>query len=371
MSIAEIFAHHGEAYFRSGEARVIARLLEGGPQVLATGGGAFMNPNTRDLIRAKGVSIWLKAELDVLMRRINKRRNERPLLQTADPAETLRALLVEREPIYAQADLTVQSREVPHDAIVDDIMTALAAWLDRDVAARAKGRPMTAPLRTDPATVEVALGDRSYDIVIGRGLIASLGARIAALRPRRQGRHRHRRECRASSSRRRRSRAGGSRRAASRVIVPVGEGSKSFRGVRAGLRSDHRGADRARRSGDRARRRRRRRSRRLCRVGGAARPRLRAGADLRCWRRSIPRSAARPRSIPLHGKNLIGAFHQPILVVADTATLDTLPAREFRAGYAEVAKYGLLGDAAFFSWLEANWRDVFAGGVPRASTPSR
>ena len=71
-----------------------------------------------------------------------------------------------------------------------------------------------------------------------------------------------------------------------------------------------------------------------------------------------------------HGKNLIGAFHQPVLVVADTALLDTLPQREFRAGYAEVVKYGLLGDAAFFSWLEANWQDVFAGGADRASTPS-
>ncbi len=129
MSVADIFAHHGEADFRSGEARVIARLLEGGPQVLATGGGAFMNPNTRDLIGAKGVSIWLKADLDVLLRRINKRKNDRPLLQTADPTETLRALLAEREPVYAQADLIVHSREAPHDAIVADIMTALAALL--------------------------------------------------------------------------------------------------------------------------------------------------------------------------------------------------------------------------------------------------
>jgi len=130
MSIADIFARHGEADFRGGEARVIARLLEGGPQVLATGGGAFINPDTRNAIRAKGISIWLSAEIDVLMRRISKRRNERPLLQTADPAETLRRLLAEREPIYAQADLTVQSREVAHDAIVADIMTALASFLE-------------------------------------------------------------------------------------------------------------------------------------------------------------------------------------------------------------------------------------------------
>src|SRR5580698_10385564 len=86
MSIPDIFARHGEADFRSGEARVIARLLDGGPQVLATGGGAFMNEATRDAIKTKGVSIWLSAELDVLMRRINKRKNDRPMLQTADPA---------------------------------------------------------------------------------------------------------------------------------------------------------------------------------------------------------------------------------------------------------------------------------------------
>jgi shikimate kinase len=130
MSIADIFARHGEADFRSGEARVIARLLDGGPQVLATGGGAVMNADTRAAIKAKGVSIWLSAELDVLMRRINKRKTERPLLQTADPAATLRELLTTREPVYAQADLTVQSREVPHDAIVSEIMAALAAFLN-------------------------------------------------------------------------------------------------------------------------------------------------------------------------------------------------------------------------------------------------
>src|SRR5208282_5521810 len=124
MSIADIFARHGEADFRSGEARVIARLLESGPQVLATGGGAVMNPATRAAIRAKGVSIWLSAESDVLRRRISKRKNDRPMLQTADPAATLRQLLLEREPIYAQADLTVQSREVPHEAIVADIVAA-------------------------------------------------------------------------------------------------------------------------------------------------------------------------------------------------------------------------------------------------------
>jgi shikimate kinase len=125
MAITDIFAIRGEAEFRAGEARVILRLLEGGPQVLATGGGAFINPDTRAAIAAKGISVWLKAEPDVLMKRI-KRRQDRPLLHTADPAATLRKLLDEREPVYALADLTVQSREVTHDRIVDEIVGAIA-----------------------------------------------------------------------------------------------------------------------------------------------------------------------------------------------------------------------------------------------------
>jgi shikimate kinase len=125
MSIPDIFATHGEPDFRAGEARVIARLLEGGPQVLATGGGAFLNADTRAAIEIKGVSVWLKAEFDVLMRRI-KRRHDRPLLQTDDPAATVRKLIDERYPVYALADVTVQSREVPHDKIVDEIVAALA-----------------------------------------------------------------------------------------------------------------------------------------------------------------------------------------------------------------------------------------------------
>jgi shikimate kinase len=104
---------------------VIARLLDSGPQVLATGGGAFMNPNTRAAICAKGISVWLKAEFDVLMRRI-KRRQDRPLLKTDDPGATLRELMTERYPVYELADLTIQSREVPHDKIVEEIVNALA-----------------------------------------------------------------------------------------------------------------------------------------------------------------------------------------------------------------------------------------------------
>lgn len=130
MSIADIFARHGELDFRTGEARVIARLLEGGPQVLATGGGATMNADTRAAIKAKGISVWLSADFEVLMRRIAKRKTDRPMLQTPDPGATLQRLLAEREPVYAQADIAVQSREVPHDAIVSEIMGALADFLE-------------------------------------------------------------------------------------------------------------------------------------------------------------------------------------------------------------------------------------------------
>ena len=133
MTIPEIFAAHGEPYFRDGEARVIARLLDGGPAVLATGGGAFMREDTRDRIRAKAVSIWLKADADIIMKRV-KRRADRPLLQTADPAATVGRLIEEREPVYQGADLTIWSRDVPHDKIVDECIEALHARLCGDGA---------------------------------------------------------------------------------------------------------------------------------------------------------------------------------------------------------------------------------------------
>jgi shikimate kinase len=128
MSIADIFATHGEQAFRDGEVRVIARLLDGAPNVIATGGGAWMRPDTRERIRSRGVSVWLKADAEVLLRRV-KRRSDRPLLQTADPAATIEKLVAERYPVYAEADLTLLSREVPHDRIVDECIAALAGYL--------------------------------------------------------------------------------------------------------------------------------------------------------------------------------------------------------------------------------------------------
>lgn len=133
-TIPEIFETHGEAYFRDGERRVILRLLDGNPKVLATGGGAFVSAETRDAIRAAGVSIWLKADRDLILQRV-KRRSNRPLLKTADPEATVDRLLAERNPIYSEANVHVQSRDVAHEIVMADILAALTRWLEANPAA--------------------------------------------------------------------------------------------------------------------------------------------------------------------------------------------------------------------------------------------
>ena len=143
MSIADIFSRHGEPYFRAGEARVIARLLDKAPQVVATGGGAFVNPDTRALVRARALSVWLKADVDLLLRRV-KRKNDRPLLRVDDPEAVLRRLLSEREASYAEADLTITSLDVPHEAVVEALVQALKNKLAEDdtrAAAPVAARP--------------------------------------------------------------------------------------------------------------------------------------------------------------------------------------------------------------------------------------
>lgn len=128
-SIEEIFKHYGEAYFRDGERRVIGRLLEGPVCVLATGGGAFMDPQTRALMKQDALTIWLNADVDVLWERVS-RRGHRPLLKTADPQGTLRRLLEERAPIYAEADLTVASDRAPKEETVSRVVAAIAAYCE-------------------------------------------------------------------------------------------------------------------------------------------------------------------------------------------------------------------------------------------------
>jgi shikimate kinase len=134
-TISEIFQTHGEAYFRDGERRVIQRLLDGAPKVLATGGGAFINPETRAAIRAGAVSIWLQADRDLILQRV-KRRSNRPLLKTADPEAVVDRLLAERNPVYAEADINVQSRDVAHDVVISDILAALDDFLGSDAVER-------------------------------------------------------------------------------------------------------------------------------------------------------------------------------------------------------------------------------------------
>jgi 3-dehydroquinate synthase len=224
---------------------------------------------------------------------------------------------------------------------------------------------MTAPLRPgDPIIVNVALGERSYDIAIGRGQLSSLGQKISALRPGARAAivtdetvARHHLAATETAL----ADAGVE---STSVTVPAGESSKSF--PRLEIVCEALIAARIERAdlvvalgggvvGD---------------LAGFAAAVVRRGLDYvqvpTTLLAQVDSSVGGKTAIDSrHGKNLIGAFHQPVLVVADTALLDTLPAREFRAGYAEVAKYGLLGDAAFFAWLEANWQDMFAGGPAR------
>ncbi|HEY8274799.1 MAG TPA: 3-dehydroquinate synthase [Pseudolabrys sp.] len=224
---------------------------------------------------------------------------------------------------------------------------------------------MTAPLgQSKPIVVPVALDARAYDIVIGRGLLASLGERIKNLRPGARGAIVTDETVADHYFKATEGALKAAGIASTVVAVPPGEGSKSwekFKYVCEALLSSH-----VERSdlvialgggviGD---------------LAGFAAASVRRGLDYvqvpTTLLAQVDSSVGGKTGIDsLQGKNLIGAFHQPVLVVADTALLDTLPKREFRAGYAEVAKYGLLGDAAFFAWLEKNWQDLFAGGPSR------
>lgn len=131
ISIPDIFAEHGEGYFREGERKVIARLLDNGKQVLATGGGAFINEETRARIKQHGVSVWLKADIELLLKRVAKR-GGRPLLENSNPETVMRNLIEQRYPVYAQADITVESADVQHQQMVNEVIRALAKWRDQE-----------------------------------------------------------------------------------------------------------------------------------------------------------------------------------------------------------------------------------------------
>ncbi len=371
MPIPEIFAKYGEGYFRDGERRVLFRLLNQGPLVLATGGGAFLDPRTRQRINECGVSVWFDADHETLLKRV-RRKADRPLLHTADPAATLRRLMDERYPIYATADIRVFSHDAPQEVMVDETLDALALRLPALTLGGARSpkeiqrimthyppRPFSsADAPPNLETVCVALGERSYDILIGAGLLAQAGEKIAAVAPgaacaivtdANVAQH-YLPELEASL------RAKGIRSVA--IVVEPGEGSKSL-AVFGRVLEEAIAAKIERRDV-------------IVALGGGV------VGDLAGFVSASLRRGARFVQIPTsllaqvdssvggktginspQGKNLIGAFHQPSLVLADIDTLTTLPPREFRAGYAEIVKYGLIGDRRFFEWLEADGEAVF------------
>ena len=339
-TIPELFNRYGEQDFRNGERRVIRRLLAGEPMVLATGGGAFMDPETRATIRADAMSAWLRCPLATLVRRVASR-NNRPLLQDGDPAEILAGLMRARHPTYAEADVIVDCGDEPPDFTTTKVLDALHAF-----------RP--------PRRLAVALAATQYDVIVGENLLARAGALLAPVLPQKravvvtdqtvaalhlptllQGLDRTGVETH-------------------HVIVPPGEASKSTQAF-IGLVESLLDAAVERRTT-------------VIALGGGVVGDL-AGFAAAVTLRGLPfvqvpttllsqvdSSVGGKTGInTAHGKNLLGAFHQPRMVLADTGTLATLAPRELRAGYAEVAKAGLIGDAAFFTWCEHNAPALLAG----------
>jgi shikimate kinase/3-dehydroquinate synthase len=340
ITVAEIFERHGEAHFRAGEKRVIERLLATGPIVLAPGGGAFMDPDTRALIKSRALSVWLNVPLPVLLGRV-RGRTHRPLLNGGDPAEILSRLAQTRNPIYAQADIIVPGSEDSADVTTERVVQAVTQY---------------APARIVP----VNLATSAYEVVVGAGLLPRAGAlmRPAMREPR----------CviitdehvaalhlpvleRALDE---------SAIAHNSIAVPPGEASKSLAMWSQIV--------------DRLLARKVDRHTTIIALGGGVVGDL-AGYAAAATLRGMPfiqipttllaqvdSSVGGKTGINApQGKNLIGAFHQPKLVLADIDVLRTLPPRELRAGYAEIFKAGLIADPALHAWCEAHAAAMLAG----------
>jgi shikimate kinase/3-dehydroquinate synthase len=339
-TIAEFFERHGEPEFRLGERRVIRRLLAGPPCVLATGGGAFMDPETRAAILEGARSVWLRCDLATLVRRTSGR-HHRPLLRTEDPARVLAQLMSARHPVYAEADLVIDCSDDSQDVTTGRVLEALRAW-----------RPAH--------RVDVNLAANPYQVVVGTGLIARAGTYLAPLLPQKRvavitdatvaGIH----LATLMSS------LEASGIDARQVVVAPGERSKCL-AVFGQVTDSLLEMGVERRTA-------------VVALGGGVVGDL-AGFAAAVTLRGLPfvqipttllaqvdSSVGGKTGInTAYGKNLIGAFHQPRIVLADTASLATLPIRELRAGYAEIAKAGLIGDAAFFAWCEENAAALLAG----------
>ena len=341
LPITEIFTRYGEPHFRDGERRVIARLLAGPPLVLATGGGAFSDARTRAAVAESGaLAVWLRCSLPVLLRRVAGREH-RPLFLNRDPREVLERLMTARHPTFAEAPVIVDCTDEPPETTTRRVMDAVAQ-------------------HRDPARLPVRLGDRSYDILVGEGLLPRAGALIAPWLPARRVviitdetvATIHLPTLTAGLAE-----AGVG--FVTVISVPPGEASKSFARLQSVLDAAlSAGADRRTA---------------VVALGGGVVGDL-AGFAAAVALRGLPfiqipttllaqvdSSVGGKTGInTAQGKNLVGAFHQPRLVLADTGVLATLPPRELRAGYAEVAKHGLL-QGALWAWCEAEGAKAVAG----------
>ena len=339
-TIPELFARYGEQAFRDGERRVIRRLLAGDPLVLAFGGGAFIDPETRAVVREEAVSVWLRCTLPVLIRRVAGR-NHRPMLHGGDPAEIMQRLMNQRYPVYAEADVIVDCTDEPPDTTTGQVLDALVAW-------RA------------PRRLTVSLPSTSYDVVIGDGLLRRAGAFLAPRLAQKRAVIVTDETVAALHLPTLRQGLAETAIEATEIVVPPGEASKSLDSYVDVLnrlldaRVERRTA--------------------VIALGGGVVGDL-AGFAAATALRGLP-FVQMPTTLlsqvdssvggktgvnTRHGKNLAGAFYQPRIVLADTSTLGTLPPRELRAGYAEIAKAGLIGDAAFFAWCERYGAGVVGG----------
>ena len=339
-SIPELFARYGEPYFRDGEKKVIRRLLMGGPAVVAYGGGAFMDPETRATTRERAVSVWLRCDLPTLVRRVASREN-RPLLANKDHETTLAALMARRYPVYAEADVIVDCGDEMPDHTTGKVVNALTAL-----------KP--------PRRLPVVLSSTRYDVVIGDGLLARAGALLAPVLPQKRAvvvsdatvARLHMRTVLDGLAE--------TGFETSSVIVPAGEATKNLDTYLSVV--------------DQLLEARVERRTAVIALGGGVVGDL-AGFAAATTLRGLPfvqipttllsqvdSSVGGKTGVNTkRGKNLVGAFYQPRMVLADTGSLATLPPRELRAGYAEIAKTGLIGDADFFAWCEQHGTAVVHG----------
>jgi shikimate kinase/3-dehydroquinate synthase len=339
-SIPELFARYGETYFRDGEKKVIRRLLAGGPAVVAFGGGAFMDPDTRAVTRERAISVWLRCPLTTLVRRVAGREN-RPLLLHQDREATMARLMELRYPIYAEADVIVDCGDEMPEITTSRVVAALTA-------------------HAPPRRLPVVLSSTRYDVVIGDGLLARAGALLAPVLP--QKRAVVVSDANVARLHMRSVLAGLSENGfeTSTIIVPAGEATKNVTSYLSVV--------------DQLLEARVERRTAVIALGGGVVGDL-AGFAAATTLRGLPfvqipttllaqvdSSVGGKTGVNTkRGKNLVGAFYQPKIVLADTGSLATLPARELRAGYAEIAKAGLIGDAAFFAWCERHGPAVVGG----------